>query len=103
VSSFGTETTSTCNRGIGAADDTFAIPGVGAEIHDSHEMGFFSGAEGVALNLKFGHFCGQRGSVLLGELGKRFEGKHLYQNTKSCCRCESGDGREGVGESRVWV
>lgn len=66
-------------------------------------MGFFSRAEGVTPDFKFGHFCGQGRGVLLGEFGKRLEGEHDYQNTKSCYRCESGDGREGVGESRMWV
>ena len=69
VGALGTKAASAGESGVGTSDHAFAVPGVGTEVDDSHEMGTVGGVKGVTSDLELSHFRWQSGGVVLGELG----------------------------------
>ena len=76
VGSFGAEAAGAVEGVLGGGDDTFAVPGVGAEIDDAHEVGAMGGGKGLATDFELGDLSGEGGGVFLGEAGEGFEGEH---------------------------
>ena len=81
VSPFRVEATSTENRGLGACDDTFSVPGVGTQVDDTHQVGAMHGTEGVAANFEFSNFGRQVRGMFAGKLGDGFDRKHAQKDT----------------------
>jgi hypothetical protein len=69
VGALGTKAASAGESGVGTRDHAFAVPGVGTEVDDSHEVGTVGGVKGVTSDLELSHFRWQSGGVVLGELG----------------------------------
>ena len=102
VGTFGAEAAGAVEGVLGGGDDTFTVPGVGAEVDDAHEVGALGGGKGVAVDFELSDLGGEGGGVFLGEAGEGFEGKHeVLSVEKKRARGETGDGREGGEESRV--
>jgi hypothetical protein len=59
VCSFRAEATAPGDGSLGIRNDTFAVPGVGAEVDDAHKVRAIRGTEGVATNFKFGDLSRQ--------------------------------------------
>ena len=76
VGTFGAEAAGAVEGVLGGGDDTFTVPGVGAEVDDSHEVGALGGGEGVAVDFELSDLGGEGGGVFLGEVGEVFERKH---------------------------
>ncbi len=91
VGTFGAEAAGAVEGVLGGGDDTFTVPGVGAEVDDAHEVGALGGGEGVAVDFELSDLGGEGGGVFLGEAGEGFEGEH-----------EEGEPREKKGEGRDW-
>ena len=59
VCSFRAEAAGPGDGSFGIWNDTFAVPGVGAEVDDAHKVRAIRGTEGVAMNFKFGNLSRQ--------------------------------------------
>ena len=91
VGTFGAEAAGAVEGVLGGGDDTFTVPGVGAEVDDAHEVGALGGGKGVAVDFELSDLGGEGGGVFLGEAGEGFEGEH-----------EENQRREKKGEGREW-
>jgi hypothetical protein len=102
VGAFGAEAAGAVEGVLGGGDDTFTVPGVGAEVDDAHEVGAMGGRKGLATDFELSDLGSEGGGVFLGEAGEGFEGEHEEISVaKKRARGESGDGRQGGEESRV--
>ena len=70
VGTFGAEAAGAVEGVIGGGDDTFTVPGVGAEVDDAHEVGALGGGEGVAMDFELSDLGSEGGGVFLGEAGE---------------------------------
>jgi hypothetical protein len=91
VGTFGAEAAGAVEGVLGGGDDTFTVPGVGAEVDDAHEVGALGSGEGVAVDFELSDLGSEGGGVFLGEAGEEFEGEH-----------EVIERREKKGEGREW-
>ena len=61
VGTFGAEAAGAVEGVLGGGDDTFAVPGVGAEVDDAHEVRAMGGGEGVAVDFELSDLGGEGG------------------------------------------
>lgn len=76
VSSFGAKAAGAGESGLGTEANAFAVPGVGAEIYDAHEMRPVGGTERLTTKREFGHLGRQGGGILLGKFSEGFKREH---------------------------
>lgn len=76
VGTFGAEAAGAVEGVLGGGDDTFTVPGIGAEVDDAHKVGALGRGKGVAVDFELSDLGGEGGGVFLGEVGEVFERKH---------------------------
>ncbi len=91
VGTFGAEAAGAVEGVLGGGDDTFTVPGIGAEVDDAHKVGALGRGKGVAVDFELSDLGSEGRGVFLGEAGEGFEGEH-----------EVVERREKKGEGREW-